>query len=184
MAIVPVVPTKAVGDLVTAADWNDWVKGTRDFLIGTRPLTQILQGTAQTGWTSGTYTAITFTNEDLDRDGTHSTTVNTSRILIGGTLGWWRIGGMYAAPANAATTILRAAIALNGTRVNGSIGSMTPGGAAAAVSVDTKEVFVEATASGDYVELYGWQTAASGTIGTQVSGGDFTSLLTAEYLGT
>lgn len=183
MAIVPVVPTKAVGDLVTAADWNDWVKGTRDFLIGTRPLTQIVQGTAQTGWTSGTYTAITFTNEDLDRDGTHSTTTNTSRIVIGGTLGWWRIGGLYASPSNAATTILRAAIALNGTRVNGSIGSMTPGGAAA-ISIATQMVMVEASAAGDYVELLGWQTAGSGTIGTSVSGGDFTSILTAEYLGT
>jgi hypothetical protein len=182
---VPTVPTRATGDDFPAADWAAYIKGTYDFLATTRQIAHLVQQTAQTGWTTTTFTAITFgtSSETVDRDGQHSTSTNTSRIVIGGTLGLYAVTGTYGAAANAAATLLRAAIALNGTRILGGLSTTSPASSASALSVSTPWVVVQAGASGDYVELQGYMVAASGTIGTGVSA-NHTSTLTAIWLGT
>lgn len=183
MATVPVVPTKAVGDLVLAADWNDYVKGVRDFLIAGKPVAVAKQTVAQSGWTSATYTAVTFTTEDLDRDGQHSTVSNTSRFTIGGTLGWWRLSGVVTITGNTNTTLARAGFALNGSIIGGTVSSIAPASTSNALAIATHAMLVEATAAGDYVELMGWVTAGAGTLGTNVTG-TFQSGVCLEYLGT
>lgn len=182
MATIPSPPTKAVGDLVLAADWNDYVKGVRDFLIVDKPVFHARQAVAQSGWTSATYTAVTFTTEELDRDGMHSTTVNTSRITIGGTLGWWRLTGTTTITGNTNTTLARSGFFLNGSIIGGSVSSMSPASTSNALALSCTAL-VEATLSGDYVELVGWVTASAGTLGTNVTG-TFQSHVVAEFIGT
>ena len=183
MATIPSPATAAVGGKETASGWNTDVRDEALFWTTNRPIGQAVQTSAQTGWTSATFTSITFSTEDIDRDGQHSTSSNTSRFVIGTTLGWYRVSGNYCSAGNAVATLLRAQIALNGTAVNGSPNSMNPGASSAIFCVPTFAVFVQATAAADYVEVQGWMTAASGTIGTAVSSA-FTSALNVEWLGS
>lgn len=134
---------------------------------------QLVQTSAQTGWTSGTLTIVNFgtSSEIIDTDTLHDSSSNTGRIVIGKRLGWWKLSGTYVAASNGATTLLRA-----GLRKNGSGGEITGSFAALPVSLNSgiaslaTPVFeVEATNSLDYVELMGYQIAASGTIGTSVA---------------
>jgi len=127
-------------------------------------------------------TAVTFTAEELDRDGQHSTTVNTSRVVIGGTLGWWRVHGIYAAPGNTNTVLTRARIALNGSGLAAGQCNSQWSSFSGTAAIQTGVVYVEATAAADYVELQGFQQAAAGTIGTGIAV-DIASTLTLEYLG-
>ena len=183
MGTVPVVPTWSVGEDITAADLQAMSDAIAwDF--ATRPFAFMAQTVAQTGWTSGTFTAVTFTTEVVDRDGQHSTTLNTSRVTIGGTLGWYRVTGLYAAAANSAATLVRASIALNGTAVNGSYAAQSPASGAVVLGVPAGTVYVQATAATDYVELLGAMTAASGTIGTAVAGSGSASSLAVEWIGS
>jgi hypothetical protein len=189
---VPTVPTRATGDDFPAADWGSYVKGTYDFLATTRQIAHLVQQTAQTGWTTATFTAITFgaSSEVADRDGQHSTSSNTSRIVIGGTLGLYAVIGTYGAAGNNVATLLRAAIAFNGTRLAQGMSTVGPLGVSAtgtaasgsALSVTTPLCIVASTVSTDYVEIQGYVSAASGTLGTSVST-DFASSLTAIWLG-
>ena len=183
MATIPSPATAAVGGKETASGWNADVRDEALFWTTNRPLGQSVQTVAQTGWTTATFTSITFTTEDIDRDGQHSTSSNTSRYVIGTTLGWYRVSGVYCAAGNAAATLLRARIALNGTAVQGSPNSINPGGTSGILCVSTFAVFVQATASADFVEVQGYMAAPSGTIGTATSG-EFVSALNVEWLGS
>lgn len=134
---------------------------------------QLVQQVAQTGWTSSTPTAITFGagSEVVDTGGFHDTSTNPSRITIGLKLGWWLVSGLYCPPSNNATTTVRAMIYKNGTAVPGGFGGQSLSATTALVGVPTPGVLVEATSATDYVELYGFQTAASGTLGTVINSG-------------
>lgn len=147
-----------------------------------RPVCYIVQGTAQTGWTTATFTTVTFAGtDDLDTDDLHDPAVNNSRILIGTKLGWWRVSGLYTPAANSATTLFRAAIAKNGTRLTSGFVGVAPSSSSGLMGLATGTVYVEATSSGDYIELQGYQAAASGTIGTGVSS-DLAPSLSAEWV--
>jgi hypothetical protein len=128
----------------------------------------LVQQTAQTGWTSATATAVTFgaSSEVIDTEGAHDTGSNTSRIVIGKRLGWWEISGVYCPPSNTATTLVRAIIYKNGVFVPGSFAGLPFASTSALIGITTPVVPVQATSATDYVELFGYQTAASGTIGT------------------
>ncbi len=183
MGVVPTLPAWSVGEDITAADLQLMVDA-QSWDFATRPVAFMVQTVAQTGWTSATFTAVTFTTEAIDRDGQHSTTVNTSRVTIGGTLGWYRVSGLYAAAANGVATLVRTAIGFNGTNVNGSYSAQSPSSAAVVLGVPTGTVLVQATAATDYVELLGAMTAASGTIGTAVAGSGSASSLLVEWIGS
>lgn len=151
------------------------------WLITSKPLFQSVQAVAQTGWTTATYTALTWTTEVADTDSQHSTSSNTSRVVIGNTLGWYRCRGSVCFAVNGAATVFRGAIALNGSVVEGSMTSIpvsSPTGGAHSIPVEFE---VQATASGDYVELMGYVAAASGTLGTNVSSGAKSSF-TVEWI--
>lgn len=137
----------------------------------------------QTGWTTSTPTAVTFAagSTVLDSDAIHSESSNTSRLVIGKKLGWWKVSGVYCpVGSNAAATAFRAIVYRNGVAVPGSFGGLV--GTQIFVGVQTPVVDIQATASGDYVELMGYMTAASGTIGTSVSSPYVACSLRAEWI--
>jgi hypothetical protein len=182
MATIPSVTAWTAAQKITATKLNA-IHDYLDFTMTDKPLLHVVQGTAQTGWTTATFNAVTFTAADiLDRDAQHSTSSNTSRVVIGTTLGWYKVTGTYGAAANSAATLLRASLGLNGTRIGGGMSTMSPASSASALSVTTPTLLVQSTASGDYVELFGYVVAGSGTLGTSVSS-DFASSLTVEYVG-
>lgn len=183
MATIPTAPTWLVGEKITDTDLTALSDYCR-FIMETKPIFSAVQQSGVTGWTSATYTAVTFGagSEVLDTDAQHSVVSNTSQVNIGKTLGFYRLTGVVALVGNTATTLARSGFALNGSMIAGSIASIAPASTSNALAIVAHSTIVEATASGDYVELMGWQTAASGTIGTLVSGGNFASALTVEYI--
>lgn len=148
-----------------------------------QPMVQLVQQTAQTGWTSATPTAITFgaSSEVVDTGAFHDTATNNTRIVIGGKLGWWLINGVYCPTSNNATTTVRAMIYKNGVAIGGGFGGQSLSATTALVGVPTPVVLVEATTATDYVELWGYQTAASGTLGTSINSGFVACSLTAVW---
>lgn len=181
MATVPSQSTIAVADKVSAALWNDDVRDAINYYTSTRPLFYAEQTVSQT-LTTNIDTPITFTTEVLDRDGQHSTTTNTSRVVIGNTLGWYRVSGCVVYQANSAATNFRAIISKNGTRVGGSFAGILNASTSAVCGVSTGSVLVQATTSTDYVELIGLMTAASGTLATSGTAGALSSLC-VEWVG-
>lgn len=150
----------------------------------TRPMCYLVQQTAQTGWTSGTSTAVTFGagSEVIDTDTLHDTSTNTSRVVIGKKLGWWQVSGIYTPPTNSNSTYLRASIGLNGSLIAGSTGGILVSSAAGFLAIASGTALVQATTATDYVELLGYQIASAGTIGTAVSAPLIVSSLTATWL--
>lgn len=128
-----------------------------------------VQTVVQTGWTSATYTPITFTAEVVDSHGIHDTGSNTARFIIGTRLGWWKVSGVYVPAANTARTLKRAVLRKNGTEINGSFNGDFEATSSVIVGEESPVIFVEATNASDYVELCGYMTAASGTLGTAIS---------------
>ncbi len=135
----------------------------------TVPMCHLVQQVAQSGWTTSTPTAVTFGSgsEVIDTDALHDTSTNTSRVVIGKKLGWWEVSGVYCpAGANTATTLVRSMIYKNGNLIAGAFAGIPQSSITAFVAVPTPVILVEATSVTDYVELMGFQTAGSGTIGT------------------
>lgn len=136
------------------------------------PCCWLVQQSAQTGWTTATPTAVTFgaSSEVIDTDALHDTGSNTSRIVIGKKLGWWEVGGVYCTPGNSNTVAVRAYLYFNGSPITGGVGGFNPATGTTIQAVVTPTILVQATSVTDYVELYGWQTAGAGTLGTAISG--------------
>jgi hypothetical protein len=84
---------------------------------------QLVQQTTQTGWATNTPTAITFGSgsEIVDTGTFHDTGSNTSRIVIGKKLGWWKVSGVYCPLSSSTTTAARCYLAKNGTAVSGTL---------------------------------------------------------------
>lgn len=118
-----------------------------------------LQAVANTTWT-----ALTFTTEDIDVASGHSVVTNTSRYTAVQT-GWFRCDATAAFAANA-TGGRAVRFAVNGTAVNASQGDLASPGVLSA-SVSTWAV-VYMTA-GQYVEAFCWQNSG-GSLDTIVSG--------------
>ena len=193
MATVPTALTAAVGDKVAASTFNSGVKDPINFLLkvtsGNRAAVCLTQNSAQTGWTDSAFTAVTFDTETLDNDAQHSTSSNTSRVVIGTTLGWYLVSGTYASASNTNGNNRRAAIYLNGAVINGTqavaaLGRKADSTSVGLCTVTTPWFLVQSTASGDYIELMGYMsTGSAGTIGTAVSA-SYRSSLTVVYLGS
>lgn len=153
MAVVPSPRTWLAGETVTAGYMNTEINYAISWLLSGFPLFQATQAVTQVV-ADITWTAITFSTEDIDRDGGHSTAVNTSRYTAA-TAGRYRVVGSV--PFNLTGTSLAAArLAVNGTAV--------PGTARFFGRSDNN--FLSASTShivylgvGDYVELQGWHNA-------------------------
>jgi len=133
------------GDTVAAADLN----GDADV-----PLCHLVQTTAQTGLTASTDTAVTFGTGStvVDSLAIHSESSNTSRLVIGGKLGWWEVKGTVATANSNTITYARATLFKNGSGITGSFGAQTLG-VSTFMGTHTATVEVQATSAADYVEL-------------------------------
>lgn len=163
MATVPSYRTWTDGEVVTAAMLNSNIRDDGQFWVSSRPRARLRQTAAQS-LSSTIWAAINFDVEDVDNDGGHSTSTNTSRY-VAQTAGWFLVGGIGAISASGSGQ--------RGTRlaVNGTVqaGTQTQGNAGSAggtdMAVGTQLIFLNAT---DYVELQVMQNSG-GAINTQVT---------------
>jgi hypothetical protein len=169
-AALAYVPVPGVGQQATTTDGFRYAHDGSSFLPGPKAIgCRATQGTVQSGWTTGTYNSITFGTEDFDWGGIHDPVTNSSRINIGLYLGLWEITGMYCAAVNANVSNHRVHLTMNGTAINGALGSYAFSGTTGFVCVPLPPTLVVATSPSDYVELQGYMVAPSGTIGTASS---------------
>lgn len=165
----------------TATQQNNEIVAGINWMIGTRPLAQAVQNTAQAAISSGVNTAITFDAESIDRDGQHSLVTNTSRITLGNTLGWYLITGQVAWPNTNTTGSRGCFLRLNGAgAVDGSQYSI--GAQASTQSALVPPLLVQATAAADYIELMA--TQSSGVAVAPLVSSAFRSYLTAIWVGS
>lgn len=168
MTAVPVTRTFVAGEVVTAAHFNTNINGPLLFLLAP-PILELRQTVSQ-NLTTSTATAITFTTEDVDSSGMHSTVSNTSRATAVYP-GWYRSSGACEVAANA-TGDRFSWWSVNGTDNNGSVGFLAGDATAATPTfARTKSIFLN---SGDYLELISFQSSG-GTLATTVSTRDQSS---------
>lgn len=80
MATLPTTHTVAVGDKITAADENTYVRDAVSFFSSV-PRLHVYASGAQT-LSNSTITVLTFDSELYDSDAMHSTSTNTSRLVV------------------------------------------------------------------------------------------------------
>lgn len=182
MATKPSVALAAIGQKISATLWNNGVYRVWNFLDVTKPVCLAYQ-TATQSLTTSTFTAITMDSEVIDTDGQHSTSTNTSRIVIGNTLGWYRVSGAVAYAGSGAGNGRRVRLLANGgaSGVIGGHGSIAPGGTGFTMCY-LAPVLVQATLSTDYIELQGWQDSGGALL--TLNNSQMESFLFAEYVGT
>jgi hypothetical protein len=154
---VPVTRTFVAGEVVTAAYFNTNINGPLLFLLSP-PILEVRQ-TANQNLTNNTTTALTFTSEDVDSSGMHSTVSNTSRATAVYP-GWYLFSGKYSPAANVTGSRFVWWL-VNSTDVNGSQGDGA-GTVGTTFMVNTKKLFLNV---GDIAELAALQSSG-GTLGT------------------
>jgi hypothetical protein len=177
MATIPNIPVALPGNKITAAYWNANVRDGVNYLMDVKPLTMLTQGVAQSVPT-GVFTGVLFDTEVVDRDGQHDLSVTTDRIVIGKTLGWYKVSGVVAWVGNVTGT-RRASVYFNGGQVTGSycINSSN----ATFNTVVVPPTLVNAGAVTDYVTLGVFQDSGA-ALSTAVSGALRCSMV-AEWVG-
>lgn len=152
MATVPVTRTWVAGEVVTAAYMNNSVTAPIAWLLAPA-VCQVRQIVAQS-WATGAFTPVTFTAEDVDSTGMHSTAVNTSR-LVSVYPGWYMAMGGWGFPSGAEATRRGGNWKLNGaTDVNASATLLR--GLANTIDVPARSLLIFLNV-GDYVELCAFQ---------------------------
>jgi hypothetical protein len=163
------VPAFTTGTALTQADLS--------YMINAKPLFMAFQTVSQS-LTSGASVPITFTTEVIDRYNMHSTSSNTSRVVIGLELGWYRVTGIAHFSTTTSGTGQSVTINKNGSIITGTVKTMF------AIGINptyvTTEAFVQSTISTDYIEL----VASSGVTTTTLVSGPGASSLYVEFLGT
>jgi hypothetical protein len=150
--------TWTVGDDPTAVMMNQEIRDNMDAAAGAGKAACRIYNSAAIGIVSATPTALTFDSERYDRQGCHSTTVNTSHLTF--PTGWgglWDIGGCVDWASNA-TGYRQVYIRLNGTTVL----AMVTYPVVAAIQCDMNVSTTYAVAANDYVELVVTQTSGAG----------------------
>jgi hypothetical protein len=169
MATVPTMRTWTAGEIVTASMLNSNVRDLGTYWTTSRPMAQMRQTVAQT-LTTAVFGSITFTTEDLDRDGGHDTVTNTSRYTAQ-TAGWYLVAGSVGFAGNN-TGRRGCRLAVNGTALNGSLTIVASAGVGTCqIPAVTRIVTLSAN---DYVEVQG----------IQESGGNLNTAVTAENQST
>lgn len=165
MATVPVTRTWVAGEVVTAAYMNLNLTDVLNWLLAPA-ICQVRQIVTQSVGTSSTDN-ITFTAEDVDTTGMHSTVSNTSR-LTAVYAGWYQASGAVPWPFNA-TGRRVAGIRVNGVDINSSQAAIPATSASVTVSISrTILVFLNV---GDYVGLSGRQESGV-SLSTPVTASD------------
>lgn len=159
--------TWAVGDVLTAADLNAYVRDNIKWLGTDKPHCRVRNSANISHTSSGNYQALTFDTERIDVGAMHDTSSNTSRLTVpSGGGGFYAIGGQIEFAANS-TGRRGIQIRVNGSTVivreeTGNLGANDH-----AVTVATVYQLV----AGDYVEL----------MGLQASGGNLNMLARSAY---
>lgn len=163
MATVPSFRTWATSEVVTAAELNSNIRDAGQFWVTNRPRARLRQTSAQS-LSNGVWTGVNFDTEDLDNDGGHSTSSNTSRY-VAVTAGWYLVGGIGAITFNGSGQ-RGTRLAVNGTVQPGTQTQNNTGSAGGTdMAVGTQLIFLNAA---DYVELQVMQNSG-GSINTQVT---------------
>lgn len=154
MATVPSSHTFTSGT-ATTSEANAYIRDPIAFLLAP-PRAVLRQAAAQT-FTTATITAVQFATEDVDTDvdgtGGHDNVTNNTRYTAR-YAGWYLVSGNVTFVANV-TGDRFCWLRVNGTDVNGSIGSQAGDATMlASIPCQTKMVFLNV---GDYVELIGYQ---------------------------
>lgn len=110
--------TWAVGDVLTAADMNTYVRSNAAWLGTDKPSARVYHNTTQS-IASGSYTALVFNSELYDGAGMHSTVSNTGRLTVpAGAGGVYSIGGCVELDDSAGNPVRRGIqIRVNGATV-------------------------------------------------------------------
>lgn len=176
MATVPSTFTFSAGSVLTAAELNTYLSNAVSFFLSV-PTCELRQTIAQSIANSSA-TTILFDTEDVDTDGMHSTTTNTSRVTAQ-TAGRYQVSGGVGFAANA-TGLRETYWAVNGSTNNGS-DVETPSIAAVTLAIParTKTIFLNVN---DYVEL-GCVQASGGALNTAVVAADQPNM-TVRWVGT
>lgn len=143
------------------------------FLLA-KPIAQMRQTVSQ-NITTSTFTAITFTTEDVDTEDGHSTSSNNSRYTAVEEAWYW-VKGAVAFESNATGRRL-ARWTKNGTEINGSRHELATVNGGESI-IPARPILVSLSA-GDYVELQGWQSSG-GTRATSVTA-DIQSTMTVSF---
>lgn len=165
MAGVPPAPTVAVaGQPTQASNQFNRLADRVAFLLA--PPLAILRQTVAQSIPNNAMTALLFDTEDLDREGGHSTSSNTSRYTAQ-TAGYYEVSGAVGFTGNATGSRL-AQINVNGTGQNGTeVGWGTvPNSGHLEIVVPSTMVYLNV---GDYVELAAFQSSG-GALNTFLSG--------------
>lgn len=168
MTAVPVTRTFVAGEVVLASYFNTNINGPINFLLA-KPIVRLRQTTLQTITTS-TLTALTYTTEDVDSSGMHSTVSNTSRCTAVYP-GWYQQSGAFCFVANA-TGVRLADIGVNAAGLNGSRTTYpTISGVVVSCPTRTMKAFLNVT---DYMEQFVFQSSG-GNLNTNVAGTEMSS---------
>ena len=176
MATVPTFTTFVAGAVLTAAQLNANVRDAGNFFLST-PVCELRQTAAQS-IPNSSVTAINFDTEDIDTDGMHSTSTNTSRATAV-TAGRYQVSGGVGFAGNA-TVRRQASIAGNGTSLNAVSGLFPPGSASLLRMVDQAKTTYLAV--GDYLQTLGFQESG-GALNTVVDA-DHQSGMSVRWIGT
>lgn len=163
MAVVPPSFDWTDGVVFTAAQGDAGIRDVTNFLLA-RPILRCRQTVSQNVTTGGAAQGVTFTTEDVDSSGMHSTSVNTSRATAVYP-GWYRASGEVSWPASA-TGQRVVGWAVNGTGVNGADTSMQ--GFATLSNRQAARTILVFLNVGDFLELTAFQNSG-GTLATDVT---------------
>lgn len=159
MATVPSPRTWTVGELLTAAKMNTDVRDGLNFLLA--PPLAVLTKNATQSFSSGSYVAVTWPTELVDRDGGHSTSSNTSRYTSQ-TAGYYTLHEWHEWSLDSTSGYRRTGFRVNGSSVTHQEGRPQP--SLMNMTHLSGMVFL---AVGDYVEVMADQNSGTSlTIGS------------------
>jgi hypothetical protein len=159
VATVPVTRTWVAGEVVTAAYMNNNITAVLGWLLAPA-ICQVRQIVSQ-NLTSGTFAPLTFTAEDVDTTGMHSTVSNTDR-LTAVYPGWYGAAGALGIAGN--VNGRRGGVwRINTVDVNGSGVLLPSPSTAPIVPFATVLVFLNV---GDYLQAAGFQDSGTSPLTT------------------
>lgn len=164
MATIPSQATKAVGEKVSAALWNDDVRDAVDYLLDP-PRCQVYQATGQTFTNGAAAAAVTFDAETYDSDGMHDNVTNNSRITFV-TAGTYILHVYTDLPA-ATYTVYTVTLRINGTTSIRTLAFVNPAGGFIRFTIE------RAFSASDYLEVLLTQTSGANRVaatGNNVTG--------------
>lgn len=162
MATVPTFRTWVTGEIVTAAELNSNIRDAGNFFLswpvfeGRQTVSQSIPNT--------TSTPVAIDVEDVDTDGGHSISTNTSRYTPA-TAGRFQLSGGISYAANA-TGARIAELWKNGAPINGSSAIYT-WLAGITTRCPTRTMTAYANGASDYFELYAYQSSG-GALSTSI----------------